>query len=162
LAPPQSASAVPGWQVFVSSQQPSGQAHGWTHAPAMHAWPKAQRWHTRPLIPQALDELPSWQAMFWSMQPVAHFPPSQTRAVALQVPLHGEQSTQILLPPPQFVSAVPTWHCEPESQQPFGQSQAHWQVPFRQSWSVRQRTHCFPPVPHAMALSPSWQAPARS
>jgi hypothetical protein len=58
LMPPQVASAVPVWQVFVPSQQPAGQAHACTQAAAMQSWPVKQRWQIRPPAPQARVVLP--------------------------------------------------------------------------------------------------------
>jgi hypothetical protein len=83
------------------------------------------------------------------MQPAAQSPPSHTLSTVLHVPLHGVQSRQLRLPPPQLSAPVPGWHCEPVSQQPPGQLHGHSHTPLVQSWSVSQRTHGLAPVPHA-------------
>jgi hypothetical protein len=46
---------------LVLSQQPLGQVHGCTHAPARQNWPVWQREQLLPPVPQAFDVLPGWQ-----------------------------------------------------------------------------------------------------
>lgn len=106
--------------LVVSQAWPVGQSLLWTqwHLPATHELLPEHGPHAAPLVPQAVVDVPSWQAPLASQHPVGHEAGVQegTHAPALQVsPL--PQGTQEVPPVPQVV-VDEVWHCPSLPQQP--------------------------------------------